>query len=530
MHEPPSAHQRSSPHQSAAGSGYPDEQRSRLGSALWNYLGGSGNAVLITIQSLILIPIYLDRVGPELYGAWLGSGEILGWLLVIDLGLPNLLAQRIAAAHSEGDRSRADAWLFAGATLLGLVAVITGISGVVLADGLPLVMGLQGEGARQLVAAFRLGCVATAVTIFGNLFTAHARGVQRTMFVNVVMVFAAAGNFATALLLVLNGYGLMAIAYGMLTRSLITLAGGVIFLITERPLPRPVDTPLLRQATREALRIAPITTLGSISFAVSSRCELFVIAALGAPEMAAAYMVVRKGADVGRTFMSILSFSCYAPFAHLVATREWARVRQVYTALRSLQSTIAVALLGAYILLNESFVHAWVGREHQVDLLLTVLIALQTYAYAEALMTNHLYRAGGFVAEGAKSMTVEAACRVALLTLALDATGTLAVVPAVGIITAAGLALFCARRIVELFEQSSSETIPPTPLSLTVARLALAATAIALATLTDDPRWPFILAVGAAWVSLAGLVQLGLDRNALLGASAPLRLIFQRGR
>ena len=52
-------------------------QRSRIRATTWNYLGGSGSSLLVAIQSLVLIPIYLHRLGPELYGAWLGSGEIL---------------------------------------------------------------------------------------------------------------------------------------------------------------------------------------------------------------------------------------------------------------------------------------------------------------------------------------------------------------------------------------------------------------------------------------------------------------------
>jgi O-antigen/teichoic acid export membrane protein len=504
--------------------------RSRLGSALWNYLGGAGSAVLVTIQSLVLIPIYLDQLGMRLYGAWLGSGEILVWLLALDLGLPNLITQRVAAAHSDGDQERVDAWVYCGGLLLALVALTIAAAGIALAGGLPVFMGLQGDDARGLVDAFRLGCVATAISLFSNLFIGYSRGVQRTFFLNGVSILAVAANFATSLALILAGYGLMAIAYGMLARAVVMLAGGALFVAAEDPRPRLVPGPLLRGTLTEALRMAPITTLGAISFAVTTRCELFVVATLGAPEMASAYMVVRKGAELGRTFMSILSFACYAPFAHLVATRDWARIRNTYASLRSLQSSIAVALLGAYVLLNASFVDVWVGAGYETDLLLTVLIALQTYIYAEALLANYLYRATGRVAEGAKAMSAEALCRVVLLIVVFAASRTLIVVPAVGAVTSAGLALFGGRRLAQFIASGSNESIPPRPLKLTIVRLTLGILATALAMTVDRPDWLFIVAAGAAWAGASGLLQIGLDRDAWLGVRGPLRLLIPRAR
>jgi hypothetical protein len=65
-----------------------------------------------------------------------------------------------------------------------------------------------------------------------------------------------------------------------------------------------------------------------------------------------------------------------------------------------------VARLGAYILPDDSFVRAWSGRESDVDLLLTPFVAVQTDTLTEALMTNYLYRAGGFVAEDARALSV----------------------------------------------------------------------------------------------------------------------------
>jgi hypothetical protein len=44
-------------------------------------LGGYLNIGIITAQGLLLVPLYLEYIGTELYGAWLGSGDILGLVI-----------------------------------------------------------------------------------------------------------------------------------------------------------------------------------------------------------------------------------------------------------------------------------------------------------------------------------------------------------------------------------------------------------------------------------------------------------------
>ena len=79
-------------------------QRPSRRRAALSTLFGTGATVAITIaQAFILIPLWLTYLGGGLYGAWLATSELLVWLQLLDLGIPNLMTQRIGASVGQCD-------------------------------------------------------------------------------------------------------------------------------------------------------------------------------------------------------------------------------------------------------------------------------------------------------------------------------------------------------------------------------------------------------------------------------------------
>jgi hypothetical protein len=70
------------------GGGAPEPGRRRA--AVGSFLGSFANTLLVSLQAVLLVPFVLRTVGPAVYGAWLASGDLLNWIQVLDLGLPNL--------------------------------------------------------------------------------------------------------------------------------------------------------------------------------------------------------------------------------------------------------------------------------------------------------------------------------------------------------------------------------------------------------------------------------------------------------
>src|ERR1700687_510821 len=166
----------------------------RREAALATFGGNSANVAIVSLQAVLLIPLYLAAVGPKLAGAWLASGEILVWMQAMDLGIPNLMIQRIAAAHGRGDRRDGARWFASGLLVLGLVSAVIALAGVLISLSLPSLLGVVGPEAEVLRGCFQLGTVASCATIFGNGFVGLSRAVQNTAFLSGMLIVSALGG------------------------------------------------------------------------------------------------------------------------------------------------------------------------------------------------------------------------------------------------------------------------------------------------------------------------------------------------
>ena len=195
-------------------------------------LGGSGiNTLLLSVQAVVLIPLYVHVIGPRLYGAWLGSGDMLVWMQAFDLGLPNLMIQRIGAAHGRDDKQTVAEYFASGLLVsAGASSVIAGVA-FLLSPFLPLWMGLLGAEAEELRWCFVVGSMATAASIFNNSIVGFSRAIQRTGFINGTTILASISGFAVSLGLIWGGLGLWAIAWGLVARAGVSVLGSVIFAV-----------------------------------------------------------------------------------------------------------------------------------------------------------------------------------------------------------------------------------------------------------------------------------------------------------
>ncbi len=48
---------------------------SRRKATITTLIGGTAGTLIVTVQAAVLIPLYINHIGPRLYGAWLASGD-----------------------------------------------------------------------------------------------------------------------------------------------------------------------------------------------------------------------------------------------------------------------------------------------------------------------------------------------------------------------------------------------------------------------------------------------------------------------
>jgi O-antigen/teichoic acid export membrane protein len=352
-------------------------------------------------------------VGPSVYGAWLASGDLLNWIQVLDLGLPNLLIQRVGAAHGIRDEPTSGRWFLTGALVLGMVALTLTGAGVLFASQVPRLFHLTGGDADLLRGCFSIGCLAAGITLFNSAFVGLGRAIQETHFINGVMITASLVGLLTALALLWRGMGLWAVALAMLIRALVALGGGAWFLLAVVPRSLRREFHMDRGILHAYFKSVPATAIGGIGYALASQSETAIVGIMANPQMALVYNLTRKAADVGKTLVDMVGFASYGGFAHLVASSRPAEVRRVYLEIRFLRLAAAIAMACAYLLVNHALLRVWVGESAFGGAVLTWLFAVQLVVTGESFLVSYLFRASGEVEKGSWVLAAEALLRMA---------------------------------------------------------------------------------------------------------------------
>lgn len=421
---------------------------------------GSSLAILISLaQAFFLIPICLDEFGSRLYGAWLGGTELLIWIQLLDLGIPNLMMQRIGAALGRGDAEEGGRWFLSGFTVMLGLAFLLALLGVAGSAFVAEWADVNPAQAGTFEDCFRLGVMASAVLLLNNAFVGLSRGVQRTGLVNGTLVGGAAVGFAVSLWLLLAHAGLWALAWGLMARAVVALAGGLVFLLglnrTALRLPLGLSRPVLREITG----LVPSMTGASVGYLAVAYSDIALVTTFLGPSAAAAYGLTRRAADAARSLLDTIAYAVYGGFAHLLGSGERDRAPAVLNEILLARWACACVAVACYVAVNRGFVTLLFGAEHWGGFWLTVAFGVQLLISGQSFLVNYLYRAAGAVRAGSLLLTAEAAVRIAATILALRLFGMLGS-PVAGAMVAAGFGLYAARRLRALLPGEHSRPLP----------------------------------------------------------------------
>jgi O-antigen/teichoic acid export membrane protein len=423
----------------------------------------------------------------------------------MDLGIPNLMIQRIASAYGANDRRRAAEWFAAGILVLALVSVVIVLAGVAVSFLLPAWIGATPDESAVLSSCFLVGTIATCVTIFANGFVGLARAIQDTFVLSATLIASAVVGLFTSLTLILAGFGLWAIALGLVARAGVGLGGALLFGIhawrTDIRAPFRID----RGIVTELLTASPLTALGGISYAFMSQSEIVLVAVLVRPELAVVYALTRRAADLGRSLVDMIGFATYGGVAHLISSPDRATARVTYARILGLHLSCSIAVASAYLAVNRSLLEVWIGPSLAGGIGLIVVMAIQSIVLGHSYLINLLYRATGRVLEGSLALVIEALVRIPLLAIFLLSIG-LPGLPIAATATAITTAFLLQRRTLRELDSEHSRA-PNVALPVWLLRAFSLGLGVTLAVTIFIPQWSYVLTAGFV-IALGGCLAL----------------------
>jgi O-antigen/teichoic acid export membrane protein len=482
--------------------------------------GSTANTVILAVQALILTPICLKTIGGGLYGAWLASGDCLVWIQALDLGLPNLLIQRIGVADGARDDERVGRYFATGGILLLLIGAACAVVGFGLSWFLPGWLKLSGSEAEILTSCFQFAAISAGVLVANNAVVGLARGLQDTVWMNASVVLSALAGFATTAAFLMSGYGLWSIPSGMAVRAATVVAGSLTFLCfrVRRSIWR--NLRLSRAAYLDFKRTSPATTVAGLSYAGMTQCDNFLAGVFLGPAVVPILALTRKAADLIRSVLDPISYSSYAGFAHLVGSDDKNRARSVHDEISSIRLSLSIAAAAVFIAVNQQLVTMWVGPMQFGGLVLTICMGGHLIVVGTSYLFNSLYRATGAIVPGSLALIAESAARIPLIVIGLLTTG-LAGPSLAGIITGTISAIVVYRWTQRMLDAAPSRE-QPIPWGLWLVRAVILLAGIGVALSPGTPSWISVLS-RALIVAVVSLPLLLWSDPALAKAASDLR-------
>ncbi len=354
-----------------------------------NLAFGYGQVAIAIGTGLVMMPLYVKYIGVNLFGAWNAIASIVTWVSILDTGISGIIQQRSASTVTSNDRN-AYAQVIWVAALSGLM-----LMGAVLICGFALLPAVAALGARllpehalELSRAFKVSLAGLALTIFGFNGNALLQGRHRFTASGIVNLGSSLIGALVTLVLLLVGFGVMAIAAGTLARGTVFGLGAWSILLLDRNEPAPRENrSLLREMT-----VTSLYTFGGRALAViGGNIDSFLIATIISPFEAGKYAVAKRLFDALRMLME----RPYQSAGPVVSSKSaaYSPAEKIRLVQKMILGPAVCALLAIVGLCRyaDTILEYWVGPVIQVEPDLLATIGTMTLATCYFAVTGALF-------------------------------------------------------------------------------------------------------------------------------------------
>ena len=334
--------------------------------------------VIGIVKGLLIIPLYLTFINNELYGAWLASGSILVWIQMFDPGTGDILKQRVAYEYSRNDKTQMGLYIGTGIVIILIIAVLVLITGYICSSYLKEILKLNLNIAQleHLKNAFQIALLGITITILSFSVLAINKGVLQTPVSNKIVLFANIAGLGLNILLLFQGFRLLAIAWGMFTNGAIKLIGNGI-LTYKFTRYNNIRIRFNKKFFKKFSVLFSYTFFSKMGSVLVEKADLIIISRYIGQEAVTAFELTRRPLRISQGFINKTSVSLMPALSNIWGENNMYKLKYIFKKY-SLYMIWALVFMGIlFILYNEFFLQLWLGdKEIYLGNTLNTLIVL----------------------------------------------------------------------------------------------------------------------------------------------------------
>jgi O-antigen/teichoic acid export membrane protein len=314
--------------------------------------------------NLLVLPLFIKNLGAELYGIWVLSGVVLGYLNVFDFGFTQGLQKYVAEARVKSDHNELSEVVVTGTGLLFCIGLLIG--GICFFGAAPIVgfFNIQPENqliAKQLLQISALFCVVMwPLRIVDVVLNAGMR-IKELSFLN---AFKTGIQSVVMLGMVYVAADIVLIKW--VTTILLAVCGTSGILLIKRYVPEINWNPALfriyqlRRMHKFSLGMFYIAVLGLLSTQIDS----LIIGKMIGMAAIAAYAVTSKLFQLIQRFTGMLLVALLPTVYNLNANVDSKRIKLLVDKGCRYRALFSIPLSCVAALFAPDFIRLWVGQKY----------------------------------------------------------------------------------------------------------------------------------------------------------------------
>ena len=324
------------------------------------------------VVGLWLTPFLLRHLGQREYGLWLTALQILTYVALLDLGVIALVPRTVAYATGRTGSSKNTAGLsgILGQTTLIVLAqtpVVALVAAIAWAFLPPEWIAMRGP-IESILATY-------AFLFPFRIFAAVLEGLQEQAFVGGInLVSWIAGTVANVALLV-AGFGLYALTIGWIFSQVLNAAGCALRVWTAHREVIPRRLPKLsKKEVWPQITSSFWVSFNQIGLALMSGADLLLVSKILGPGMVVPYALTGKLASVLGNQPQLLMNMAAPGLSEMRISSSKESIYQASSALSQGMLLLTGLISMIILVVNEEFVHLWVGSNQYGGFALTCMI------------------------------------------------------------------------------------------------------------------------------------------------------------
>jgi O-antigen/teichoic acid export membrane protein len=360
--------------------------RTRKKTTIWNLAFQYINISIGLVRGFLLVPLYLVYIENELYGAWLATGNILMWLSISDPGVGVVLQQRVAESYGKKNKEELQKNISSGIFSGFFIALIVLIVGLLLSTHLCDILNLPNSTIYDsLEKSFRVAVYGSCLLIFSFVFHDTNAGLQSSKSIGLFDVIVNLLAILVTVLMLIGGYGILAMGYSILTKGAGNLITNSIYLLYRMRKER------IRMSFElvhffSFIKIFIYTFFSKAFITIAENIDLVLISRWISPEMVVVYELTRRPVKMARLFADRPAASFLPTFSNLFGTRNYDKLRNVFTSFVYYWSWITFIIIGGFITFNGALIELWVGKEFYLgdtlNSLMCMMYLISSFSYS----------------------------------------------------------------------------------------------------------------------------------------------------